>query len=43
MTDGGVILSDDISWNDAFSVFVEVRKPEYGKLSDNIGYVKKPD
>lgn len=43
MTDGGIILSDDISWNDAFSVFVEVREPEYGKLSDNIGYVKKPE
>ena len=37
----GVILSDDISWNDSFSTFVEVRAPEYGKLSQNIGYMKK--
>lgn len=43
MSDGGVILSDDISWNSAFSVFTEVRKPEYGKLSNNVGYMKKSD
>jgi len=39
----GVILSDDISWNDAFSVFIDVRGPEYGRLSQNIGYIRKAD
>jgi predicted O-methyltransferase YrrM len=39
--DDGVILSDDISWNSAFSVFTEVRKPKCGRLSNNVGYIKK--
>lgn len=43
MNDEGVILSDDISWNSAFSVFTEVRKPEYGKISNNVGYMRKSD
>lgn len=37
----GVILSDDIGWNDAFSVFVDVREPIHGKISHNVGYVRK--
>lgn len=39
---GGVLLSDDIDWNDAFSVFTDVRDPEYGKLSNGVGYMCKP-
>lgn len=38
---GGVILSDDINWNEAFSVFVQVRRPEWGKLSNDVGYIRK--
>lgn len=41
LTDSGMILSDDIRWNDAFDTFTEVREPKYGKLSNNVGYVKK--
>jgi hypothetical protein len=41
MNDGGVILSDDINWNSAFSVFTEVREPEHGRLSNAIGYIRK--
>lgn len=41
LADGGVILSDDILWNEAFSVFTDVRKPEYGKLKNNVGYLRK--
>lgn len=41
LTDSGMILSDDIAWNDAFDIFTEVREPKYGKLSSNVGYVKK--
>jgi hypothetical protein len=39
--DGGVILSDDIGWNEAFSVFTSVRNPSWGKLSNNVGYIIK--
>jgi predicted O-methyltransferase YrrM len=38
---GGMILSDDISWNTAFEVFTSVREPEYGKISGNMGYMIK--
>ena len=41
LEDTGVILSDDIGWNDAFSVFVDVREPIHGKISHNVGYVRK--
>lgn len=41
LEDNGVILSDDIGWNDAFSVFVDVREPVHGKISHNVGYVRK--
>ena len=37
----GVILSDDITWNDAFSVFCDVREPAFGRMSRNIGYISK--
>lgn len=38
---GGLILSDDISWNDAFDVFTETRGVKHGQLSNQIGYVMK--
>lgn len=41
LRDGGVILSDDITWNDAFDVFHEVRSPTAGKISNNVGYFEK--
>lgn len=40
LTDSGLILSDDITWNDAFDIFTEVREPKYGKISNNVGYIK---
>lgn len=43
LADGGVLLSDDITWNDAFSVFTDVRGPEHGRVSDGVGYVLKPE
>lgn len=41
LEDEGVILSDDITWNNAFEVFVSIREPEFGKISDNIGHIKR--
>lgn len=43
MGSGGVILSDDITWNSAFEVFCKVRKPVWGTLSqnENIGFMLK--
>lgn len=43
LTDSGMILSDDITWNDAFDTFIEVREPKYGKLSNNVGYIRKAE
>lgn len=40
---GGIILSDDIMWNDAFNIFTNVRQPDYGRLSQNVGYIHKKD
>jgi predicted O-methyltransferase YrrM len=41
MESGGVILSDDIRWNNAFSVFKEVRNPIWGTLNPNVGFMIK--
>ena len=38
--DGGVIVCDDIGWNDAFDVFTHVRADEYGKMSRRRGYIR---
>jgi len=43
LRDSGLILSDDITWNDAFGVFTEVRESEDGRLSKDVGYVRKPE
>lgn len=37
----GMILSDDITWNNAFDIFTKIREPEYGRLSKNVGYISK--
>lgn len=37
---GGVIVVDDIGDHDAFDVFVAEREPEYGRITDTIGYIK---
>jgi hypothetical protein len=36
--DGGLVLADDIDWNDAFSQFVDIRNSEWGKISNRVGY-----
>jgi hypothetical protein len=41
LTEGGMILSDDVSWNDAFSVFTETRGSAWGKMTSNAGYIIK--
>lgn len=41
LEDGGVILSDDITWNSAFTEFTRVRRPEFGRMSWNVGYIRK--
>jgi predicted O-methyltransferase YrrM len=38
---GGVLLSDDISWNDAWKRFVTVRDCDFGLLSHNFAYAVK--
>lgn len=37
----GIIVSDDISWNNSFDTFVEVRDVESGLLQRNVGYILK--
>lgn len=37
----GLVVSDDISWNDAFETFVSVREPNHWFISSNIGYLYK--
>jgi hypothetical protein len=41
LKEGGVILSDDITWNNSFSIFCAVREPEFGRISEDIGYISK--
>lgn len=38
---GGIIISDDITWNNAFEVFCETRNPVWGILEENddIGFM----
>jgi predicted O-methyltransferase YrrM len=37
---GGLIVCDDITWNDAFGVFTDVRADEHGMMSRNQGYIR---
>lgn len=41
LADSGMILSDDIAWNDVFDTFTEVRGAKFGKISNNVGYIEK--
>lgn len=43
LKNNGVILSDDITWNDAFSVFTDVRDTKSGEIRENVGYIRKID
>lgn len=38
---GGVVVADDVSWNDAFETFVDVRDAEWGYLAPDVGYARK--
>jgi len=38
--DAGAIVCDDITWNDAFDVFTEVRADSFDRMSENRGYVE---
>jgi predicted O-methyltransferase YrrM len=38
LNNGGIIISDDINWNDAFNIFIGSRELNRGKLSENVGY-----
>lgn len=39
LDDDGLILADDVSWNDAFERFVNVRAENYGYIAPDVGYV----
>lgn len=41
LTDDGILLSDDITWNETFQKFISVRKPGYGYVTPNVGYLTK--
>lgn len=38
--ESGLIICDDITWNDAFEVFTDVRANEYGQISPTSGYIE---
>ena len=44
LADGGVLIADDIHWNDAFEEFVSTRIPDgnWGRVSRSVGYAVKP-
>lgn len=41
LSEDGVLVSDDVHWNDAFSTFADARDGDVGRLSINTGYVRK--
>lgn len=43
LSPGGVIVSDDIGWNDAFQTFADSRAERYGQITANTGYILKDD
>lgn len=43
LSDNGVLLSDDISWNDGFQSFHQSRAGHAGKVHSNVGYIVKGD
>lgn len=41
LSPGGVLVADDVSWNDAFETFVTVRDAEWGYLAPDVAYARK--
>lgn len=39
--DSGILLSDDIDWNDAFDTFTSLRSDRWGKINSTSGYAIK--
>lgn len=39
---GGVLVSDDIRWNDAFRLFAGSRGAEHGRITRDVGWMVKP-
>jgi hypothetical protein len=37
----GLLVADDVSWNDAFETFVSSRDAEYGYLTPDVGYARE--
>lgn len=40
---GGLLLSDDIDWNEAFATFAEARDAERGRITRSVGWMAKAD
>lgn len=38
---GGLLVSDDIGWNDAFGRFADARRAERGRITRNVGWMVK--
>jgi hypothetical protein len=38
LADSGVLLADDVSWNDAFETFTALRAGQSGYIAPNVGY-----
>jgi predicted O-methyltransferase YrrM len=43
LSEDGVIVADDIKWNDAFETFVDIRDADSGRVAPNVGYMRRPD
>lgn len=42
LSEAGILISDDVNWNDAFDTFIETREPKiHGRIIPNIGYIMK--
>lgn len=37
--DSGYIICDDITWNDAFDIFTDIRADEWGYINRSMGYI----
>jgi len=41
LVSSGIIVADDINWNDAYDIFVDERSPEHAELSSGVGFMRK--
>lgn len=41
MSSDGLLLVDDITWNDAFDTFAEERDADSGKITEGVGYLRR--